>query len=153
MSSLTPIIRLRSGRRFWGSPPGLPNPPSFRRNSRIFLQIDVLPGRHRASLKLLNQLSSSLRGGFTSDKLGRVNIVPADNRVLDEAFASFGDLLLDPVAVQKLVVVAERNCLRKLVRVLAFVELLLNRLPKLQDVDVAENEFGLPDSAEFLHET
>ena len=47
--------------------------------------------------------------------MGRINIVPADNRVLDEAFASFSDLLFNLVAVKKLMIVAERNRLRKLV--------------------------------------
>ena len=59
-------------------------------------------------------------------------------------------LLLDLLGVEELLVPAEADRVREPVRVLALVQLLLDRLAEVQQVDPPEHEQRLLDLAELL---
>ena len=61
-----------------------------------------------------------------------------------------GDFLILFLALDKLLIVTVGDGLGELVRVLDFVELLLDRLPKFQVIHVFQNEQGLRTFAKFL---
>jgi len=62
-----------------------------------------------------------------ADFLGEIQVIPADDRVLDQTPTSLGQFLFDLFAVQEVVLVAKRDGLGELIGILAFVQLLFNR--------------------------
>jgi hypothetical protein len=87
------------------------------------------------------------------DELREVEVVPADDRVLDQTTTAGGDFLFLFLALHELLIVAERDCLGELLRALNLVELFFNRLAELWVVHVLEDEDRLNDLAELFEGT
>ena len=78
--------------------------------------------------------------GLSIEFAGEVQIIPANDGVLDEPPAALGNFLILFLALNELLVVTVRDGPGEFVRALHFVQLLLNRLPELDVVDVFQNE-------------
>ena len=113
-------------------------------------EINVPPARYRAILDNPQQLPPVLSILLLPDLVRQIEIIPADDGVLDEASAPLGNFLFHFFAIQKLVVVAERDGLRELIGVFAFVELLFDRLSKLYVIDDAQDKIRFGNFAELF---
>ena len=70
----------------------------------------------------------------------QVKVIPADDAVFDQPIAAFGDFLFFLFGLGVFMGVANRDRTGKLVGQFHLVELLFNRLPKFDFVDIAEDE-------------
>src|SRR5262249_19229415 len=96
------------------------------------------------------QLLPALRILLLPDLVRQIEIIPADDGVLDQTPAAFGNLLFDLFPIQELMVVAERDRFGELIGVFAFVELLFDRLSKPHIIDNAQDEIRLWNLAELF---
>jgi hypothetical protein len=110
----------------------------------------MLPGHDRAALDGGKQGSPLLVGLRVLQPLSQEQIVPANDRVLNEPATAFGQILFDLIGLQDFLIVPEGDRAREFLRTLDFVELLLNRLPEEGIINVAEEEEGLGNFAKFL---
>ena len=81
----------------------------------------------------------------------QVEIVPAYDAVPDESVAAFGDLLIFLFGLVEAARISDRDGPSEAVRELDLVELLLDRLPQFDLVDVPQDEHRLDDLAEGFH--
>ena len=100
----------------------------------------MLPGDRRAVGHCLQERFST--GGVLAvfQLLRQIEIVPADDAVLDEPLACFRHFLFFFLRLQKLARIAHRDGAREAVHVLNAIELLFDRLPQRRIVDQAENK-------------
>jgi hypothetical protein len=91
---------------------------------------------------------SALGIGFLRNFLGQIEIIPADESVLEQTPTPFSEFLFDLFAIQEGVVVAERDGLRELMSIFAFVQLLFDRLPECHLINEAQQKVGLQNCAE-----
>jgi hypothetical protein len=110
----------------------------------------VAPGDRRTGGHRLQQRRSRLGVGGLGDLLRRVEVVPEDDRVLDQPLASLGHLLVRLLGLVQLPPVADRDRPREAVGALDLVELTFDGLTQLDVVDVAQEEDRLEDLAERL---
>ncbi|BCT66846.1 hypothetical protein NNRS527_00414 [Nitrosospira sp. NRS527] len=82
--------------------------------------------------------------------LRQIQVIPADNAILDEALAGLGGLLILLFGVQKLPWAANGHSAGEAMHVLDAVEHFFDRHAQLRFVDVAQNEQALWDLAERL---
>ena len=94
---------------------------------------------------------SLLRGSGILELTGQVEIVPANDAVLDAPVAAFGDLLLDFLGMFETARISNRDGPGETVREFDLVELLLNRLAQFDLVDIAQYEQRLDDLTEGFH--
>ena len=89
----------------------------------------MLPGNHRTVGHSIEKRfpARGILGLF--QLLRQVEIIPADDAVLDQPLAGFGQLLVFFLRLQKLARIAHRDSAREAVRVLNPIQLLFNRLP------------------------
>src|ERR1700694_1413687 len=114
------------------------------------MQIDMPPTRHRAVLDCLQYLLPTLGILLLPDPVRQIEVVPADDGVLDQASAPLGNFLFHLFAVQELVVVTERDRLRELIGIFTFVELLFDCLSKLHVINDAQNKIRFWNFAELF---
>src|SRR5689334_11940163 len=114
------------------------------------MQIQMVPEDDGTILEGGQKRLAALRVRLLCQALGEVQVVPADDGVADQAVAARRHLLLDLLRVEELLVPAEADRVRESVRVLALVQLLLDRLAEVQQVDPLEQEQRLLDLAELL---
>lgn len=92
-------------------------------------QVDVAPGDWGIGGDDLQQPSASFIGLGFGQLPAEIEIVPADDAVLDQPVAGFGDLLLLFFGLNELAGIADGDGTGKAVGQFDFVELLLNGLP------------------------
>ena len=93
-------------------------------------QIDVLPGDHRTVGNRRQKLLASLRVGGFRKLLRQIQIIPANDAVLDQAFATLGYLLFLFFGLDELPGAAYRHRTSKPMGVFDFIELAFDRLAK-----------------------
>ena len=84
------------------------------------------------------------------DFLGKIEVFPADDGVLNQPPASLGYFLFDLFARQEVRVVPKQDGLRELIGIFTFVQLLFNRLPEFHIINETQNKVGFRDFAEFF---
>ena len=72
------------------------------------------------------------------DLLSEIQVVPADDRILDKPPAALGNLLFKLFAREKFLVVAKGNGTGEPIGSFAFVKLLFNGLTQLKNVNIAK---------------
>jgi hypothetical protein len=84
------------------------------------------------------------------DPAGEVEVIPADDAVLDEAVAGLGDLLLFLFGLGKLAGIADSHGSGEAVGQFDLVELALDGLAQVEIIDIAQDEQRLDDLPEGL---
>ena len=82
------------------------------------------------------------------DLAREIEVIPADDTVLDEPVAAFRNLLLFFFRLREFTGAANSDGARKFIDQLDLVELLFNRLPQLYIIDITQDEIGFDDLAE-----
>ena len=90
----------------------------------------------------LEEFVSLLRGFGRLDPTGQVEIIPADDAVLDQSVTTLGDLLTGLVCMFETARISDRDGPGETVREFDLVELLFNRLAQLEIVDIAQGRIS-----------
>ena len=108
------------------------------------------PGNDRAMRDRIPNYFPNLGVISLSKFLGEIQVVPADNAVFDQTLTPFSHLLLLLLDLQDFSGIADRDCPSEVMSMFNLVKLALNRLSRLNIIDVAKDEQGFDDLAKGL---
>ena len=108
------------------------------------------PGDGGMGLDETHEILPALCISSSGQPVREVEVVPADDALLDQTVAGFGNFLLLLFGLRELMGVADGHGAGEFVGQLHLVELLFDGLPEFEIVDVAQDEQRLDDLAEGL---
>ena len=112
--------------------------------------VDVAPDDHGVAADRVNERLLVGRIGERLEPVLEVQVVPANDGVLDEPVATFGDLSALLVGLLELAGVADGDVASEAMGELDAAQLLLDRLTQVDLVNVAQHEQRLDDLPERL---
>ena len=100
----------------------------------------MVPRQNRASAYLFDDILSLAIGFSVCDLLRQVQVIPANNRVLNEASATLNNFLLVLRLNIELLIVTKTDCSGKFVRQFNFAQFNFNDLSHLNIINIVQNK-------------